>query len=655
MVSFTLHSAIFSALLAVAAITTFTAAAPVAFSNQTSSRLDACGRLGQKNGVDVKYKDVAACYRAIPFDRFAADTTISTVHDLFRDYYVFTDKALAPRLPKPFTSESVDILKQLQTIGLRKYKSDYQFHTDVRYAIDTLRDGHASYDVNCYTNYAFQQHLSLYAPVKKGVQTVRVFTDYKERGYEDCIVDKIDGQPALDHIRQWATKRVTCSHDVNTRLNCALSRQGYYAEDSAFIDEPGEFSVRAYLPDKRYIDYELRCSNKKSSSRPIRLREEWVVFPQSKIQFEDVESYVANVCLSQGGAAPSSAVHGQARPHLRKSAPLIKKRDLLHAYDTVETLVPVQKFDDAEKLVAGNATIFYRLKSQPDVGVMVVHTLDANFDEVDTILEGLTAFHSHNVTKVLVDLQGNGGGILSLSSDLTQMLFPNNNTLDASFEVDMRAPETVQRLSALGFNSPYGANYDARAYHDLQVEGAPQYENNDLFMKPVNITRNGRTNQYSERTVLYSTPLSTETLTAVAAFPWTGRRENIRILTDGRCASACGMTAYFWTKVYGIEAYSIGGTKGEDLSMFSFAGASVSTLSDLQDTYSLLKMESPLKEMAYKNQVRFAWLELYGKNRTVPLEYDAELYRPNHRLDYTQRNARSREVMWRQVAGASWK
>ncbi|KAF9112616.1 hypothetical protein BGW39_004011 [Mortierella sp. 14UC] len=115
------------------------------------------------------------------------------------------------------------------------------------------------------------------------------------------------------------------------------------------------------------------------------------------------------------------------------------------------------------------------------------------------------------------------------------------------------------------------------------------------------------------------------------------------------------MAAYFWTAVHGVEAYSIGGTKSEDLSMFSFAGASVTTLSDLQDTYSLLEMESPLKELAYKSEVWFSWLELYGKNRTIPLEYDAEVYRPKYRLDYTRGNAHSREVMWDQVASASWK
>ncbi|KAF9132234.1 hypothetical protein BG015_003734 [Linnemannia schmuckeri] len=50
----------------------------------------------------------------------------------------------------------------------------------------------------------------------------------------------------------------------------------------------------------------------------------------------------------------------------------------------------------------------------------------------------------------------------------------------------------------------------------------------------------------------------------------------------------------------------------------------------------------------------FAWLELYGKECTSPLEYDAELFRLKHRLDFTLKIARNREFLW-EVAAASWK
>ncbi|KAK3841546.1 MAG: hypothetical protein J3R72DRAFT_475483 [Linnemannia gamsii] len=658
MVLFNIHSLILSASLAAATIATFATAAPTKPNDRRFSKLDACGRLGKKNGVGIKYKDVADCYRAIPFDRSVAATTVSTVHDLFRDYYVFTDSALTPQVPAPFMSEPVDILKQLQTIGRRKYSSDHKFHTDVRHAIETLRDGHASYDVNCYTNYAFQQYLSLYAPVENGVQSVRVFKDYGDRGYEECIVEKIDGKPALAHIRQWAIQRSTCSHDANARLNCALSRQGYDLEKAIFADEPGEFSITTSLPDKAYIDYELRCSKKPST---IRLRDQWAAFPQKEIEFHDIKSYVANVCINDK-KAPASPRQGQSRPHLRNLAIPIKKRDLedngpLGAATRPTTPPrPLQQFKNAERLVAGNATVFYHLKTQRDTGVMVVHTFDAAVEnEVDTILKGLTAFHARNVTKVLVDFQGNGGGYISLSSYLVQMLFPNKHPLDASYEADVRVTKSVQRAAKLGFKSELGGTYDSHDYLNLQAKGTPRYKNSDLFAKPVTIKRNGRKTQYTEKTAMYFAPLPKEILAAVAAFPWTGRHENIKVLTDGRCGSACGMASYFWTDIHGVEAYSIGGTKGEDLSMFSFSGASVITLNNLQETYSGLKMKSPLKDLKYKNEVRFSWLEIYGKNRTIPLEYDAELYRPKYRLDYTRKNSRSREVLWREVVGAAWK
>ncbi|KAG0278857.1 hypothetical protein BGZ95_002963 [Linnemannia exigua] len=541
-----------------------------------------------KNGVGIKYKDVADCYGAIPFNRSIAADTISTIHDLFRDYYVFTDSALTPQVPAPFMSEPVDILKQLQTIGRNNYNSDYKFHTDVRLAVDTLRDGHASYDVECYTNYAFQQRLSLYAPVENGVQ----------------------------------------------------------------------FSITTSLPDKSYIDYELRCSNKPST---IRLREEWATFAQREVVFADIKSYVVNVCLKDD-SAPESSGQSQSRPHLRNLAIPIKKRDLedngplgAAALPTAPPR-PVQQFKNAEKLVAGEATVFYHLKTQPDTGVMVVHTFVAdNDDEIAVILKGLTAFHARNVTKVLVDFQGNGGGYLSLSTNLVQLLFPNEHSLDASFEADIRVTKPVQRAAALGLKKVNGGFYNSYNYVDLQAEGTPRYNSSDLFAKPVTIERNDLKTQYTEKTAIYNPPLGKDITTAVSAFPWTGRRENIRILTDGRCGSACGMASYFWTGIHGVEAYSIGGTKGEDLSMFSFAGASVINLNRLQKTYRGLKLESPLKDLAYKNEVRFSWLEVYGKNRATPLEYDAELYRSKHRLDYTLKNAHSRDVLWMEVVAAAWK
>ncbi|KAG9062366.1 hypothetical protein KI688_005281 [Linnemannia hyalina] len=167
--------------------------------------------------------------------------------------------------------------------------------------------------------------------------------------------------------------------------------------------------------------------------------------------------------------------------------------------------------------------------------------------------------------------------------------------------------------------------------------------------------RNGRRNLWTEKTAFVYTPLTAEQQATIAEFPWTVMAENIRLLTDGRCGSVCGMAGYFYTTEHNVESHTIGGTFGEDLSMFSFAGASVLRLSEIQDFYSSANLTSSMSDLPYQSIVTFSWLELYGKGRTIPLEYDAQLYRPKRRLNFTPTNARSREVLWKEVAAGSWK
>ncbi|KAF9111761.1 hypothetical protein BGW39_004257, partial [Mortierella sp. 14UC] len=314
---------------------------------------------------------------------------------------------------------------------------------------------------------------------------------------------------------------------------------------------------------------------------------------------------------------------------------------------------PEHQLQGATKLVEGNATIFYQLNDTPDVGVLVCHTFNVEQGEEPVIFNGLSAFHERNVTKILIDFQGNGGGQINLMSFLVQMFFPNKEPFDALFESDFRLSKFVQENAHFGLDNDAAGFFNAKAFHNL-ANGTAPYENNDLFEKPVSIRRNGRSNEYSQHTSLSFPPFPANFINGVSAFPWTGKADSIRILTDGRCGSACGMASSLLTDRNGVEAYAIGGTSGKDLSMFSFAGAGVIEFSALQSFYKGMKLTSPLADLAYKTTVRYSWQETYAKGRTTPFEYDAELYRPKHRLDYTPENVRSRDALWKEVVAAAW-
>ncbi|KAF9119659.1 hypothetical protein BGW39_000135 [Mortierella sp. 14UC] len=628
------------------------------------SHLDPCGLLGAKNGAGITYDDVAACYRAIPFNRANAATTIKTVLTLFNDFYIFRDAALTPNLPAPFTSPPSNIVGRLQTIGRTTYTSDHKFHEDIRLAIASLNDAHAAYAVDCYTKYIFVQPLTLYAPVVNGRQDVRIFADKDGRGHEQCVVSTINGVDALTYLKNFADIEINSSHDLGVRLNDALGRQRYDVDSRRFEDFPGGFSIRADLPATASIAYTLQCGN----SRPITIEDEWQVLPQLDAEFHDVASYIENVCLppptisepaaNSAPAKRNDAIIGRFRhmredpPHVKWYIEMQKRAAALSAPGDQPPSPPRQQFPGADLISSANGTAFYHLKAQPDVGVLVFHTFDADPDyEVPHIVESLKQLHARKVTKLLIDFQGNSGGYVSLAEDTVQIFFPSTEELSTSMASDLRVTPSIQALAAASFNKT-GSLFDGSNYVNFD-NGTQAYVDNSLFAQPVTYTRGGRRAQYTARTTRLTQLAAIDS--ALSTFAWTNNAANIRILTDGRCGSSCAITSYHLTSVHNVEAYAIGGDNTDELSMYSFAGGTVSRYSAIQEMYTEANVPSPLETLAYASTITLPILEIYAHGSAIPLEYDAALYPAKNRLAYTARNVHNREAMWTQVASAAWK
>jgi hypothetical protein len=476
-----------------------------------------------------------------------------------------------------------------------------------------------------------------------------VHKDLGKGMYDDCTVNTINGQDALTYVKNYARDVTGHSHDPNARLNYLLATQSFDEERRIFVDNEGDFSLRVTVPEAPYVDYQLQCPH---LTEPVDLREEWIVLPQTHIAFEDVDSFVTNICLQPAETTPPAAENSVKL--LYKPVPQIIKR--AEPEPEPETVTPGHQYPGAEQLLAGNATVFYHLKDRPDTGVVVCHTFLVEDEERDVVIQGLKVLNDRKVTNIIVDLQSNTGGYAGFAAFLADIFFPSSRPLTADLPSDIRVSKAVQQISAQGYNSSHSGFFDAYMYVDMKNgTGTGRYQNNDLFEHPITITRNGRTNLWTEKTNIYAETVPTSYSAAVSSFSWSDKVNNIRIVTDGLCGSACAMSAYFFTRRHNVASYSIGGTHGEDLSMFSFAGASVAKLSDVQSWFKDSNVVSPMADLPYRSLVAFSWLEMYGEGRTMPLEYDAELYRPTYRLDYTPANARSREALWNEVAAASWK
>ncbi|KAG0011717.1 hypothetical protein BGZ80_000463 [Entomortierella chlamydospora] len=611
---------------------------------------DACGILGATNATDITYDLVAACYKAIPFDSTIASETTGSVVDIFNDYYVFRDSALTPDLQMPFTSAPVDIVKVLETIGSTNYARDLDFHTDIALAIASLHDAHASYNVDCYSAYLFEQPLVLYAPVINGQQSVRVLNDFLGRDISDCEITTIDGNPALPHLQDFADS-LSLSKDAGARLNAAIGSQVYDASKNDFVYNSGQFSQRAALPENPTITYELQCSN---SASTMTIKDRWYVWPNTQVKFDSVHSYLKNVCKTTPPKNGTPSKRELSSPVKKRSTPAFKKSSF---YDAASATIPPKRTSDlsnAEMLGAGNATAFYQLQNPSDVGVIVVHTMDVDYEwnELTFIADGLSEFNRRNISKIIFDFQNNGGGSVDFASTIVQLFFPNTGPLDKILPQDLRVDASIQAVSKRVFNTT-GSLYDATNYVDFATK--ERYTSDGLFLNPVTITRNGRSTLFTEHTGISTTDLQDSAYTKfIQDFPWTNNAANIRILSDGRCGSSCALTTNYLHDLYDVSTYSIGGIRGEELSFFSFAGGAVSDLTTVIGVYNSGDVPSPLSPLPYNGDLRFPLVEVYARNSDVPLEYDYSKYPADTHLNFDSENARSRDVMWTQVAANAW-
>ncbi|KAI1288804.1 hypothetical protein EDD11_009651 [Mortierella claussenii] len=625
--------------------------------------LPGCSDLAAKQGINITYGDVKKCYDSVPFNTAIARSTIETVTKLFDEYYISRDWATTPHLPEPFESDPVDIVAKLKKIGRTGYTSDRKFHMDIYEAIESLHDGHAVYGPYCYSAYLFVQPLNLYAPVINDKQVLKVYKDNLNRGYEDCDVIRIDGKDAMDQIKKRARVLMT-SKDPNVRFNEALASMAYNQQAGTFVTIPGQFASRLSLPNHPSIRYELKCIR---SKKIISVDDAWVITPQAPWQFTDTDSYYKSVCLAPLGPTAS--------PIAKRGLDFmsLKRHDEAYAFSKQVLEGPAQGappldlapvYPLATKIGAGNSTAFYQLMDHPTVGVAVLYVMSIDFAEIDFMYQSLETLYKKGVTDIIIDVVGGNGGYANVGPDFAQIFFPNKRHLDKAARMNFRVTPSVQKLSGKVFNSTDGGMshvgnmfstqgggfYDASRFFDFGKSRT--YTDTSLFKDTVTESYHGRKAIYTKLTSYQ--PHTHPVRPNVTKYPWTNNPSHLRIVTDGRCISACANAIYFLANQYKVKSYGIGGSPGQPLSKYAYAAGAATYIEKFQAMFTFANITSPVKDLPYQATMGWTMAEIFAPGSKLPLEFDAARHPADYRLNYDPINARSREAMWNQVAKAAW-
>ncbi|KAE9364686.1 hypothetical protein N431DRAFT_474269 [Stipitochalara longipes BDJ] len=293
---------------------------------------------------------------------------------------------------------------------------------------------------------------------------------------------------------------------------------------------------------------------------------------------------------------------------------------------------------------------------------------DGALSFVNATKDFFAAAAAANKTKLIIDVSGNGGGNTLLPNDVFKRLFPDIEPYGAS------------RLRGNDAANIYGSTFAAVPDSDLIIM---QSDSEDPFY-PLDIN-NGDNFTALSRTPLNST-LYDETTDFIIPYGYAGQpenpqpfaTENIILLTDGICASACSIFAEFLTRQAGIKTIvvggrpqiapmqAIGGTKGSQAYYYSNlveqSEAMVSNLSSyvpkslissLNDTLPGLN-PLPLGDPSAlaKNSLNLRDNISEGDTQGIPLQF---IFEPaNCRIFYTADSVTEPAALWEQVVGVAW-
>ncbi|KAI1309988.1 hypothetical protein EDD11_003937 [Mortierella claussenii] len=643
---------------------------------------DPCTTLANTTEPDITVSLVRQCYDNIPYNATLASNVLSTLYTLFRDYYIFVDTAMIENHEKPFNTPAVDILTGLDELARKEYKHDYEFHADVDLLVSSLNDAHANYIAYCYRHYLYIQPFELYAPVIDNIQTVRILQDNSNNGFEDCQVVTIDGVDALDAIQDWVDVHSAVSKDRGVRLNKALSAMNFNTETNQWTLLSGLFTTRASLPERQTMVYYIKCPATTAfpEGQEHHVNADWEVYRlRSWNEFNSTESFLTQNCYEdtdpkteqttskhrrrkRGVDATERSPQGGDADSLRAKR-LYTSQDSIQAaieqpvhHDTIVPLRhPIQKRQDdavtnpvATMIYNGTSTAFYQLVQRPEIGVVVIPTHSVNLQtETDIMEQGFGQLYNAGVRNVILDLTANGGGYVSFAYDLVDWMFPMDNQTSV-YQSDLRASMSAKALAQADLaDEEYVSYFNPGSFSDPTTGN--DFETN-FFLQDRTLRRGHRRVDYTKQVLMNHNLGAFE-----MDMPWQHGADRIVVLTDGNCGSACGMSLNRLKNTHGVKSYASGGRMGEELSLFSFPGASVYALDAILTDFENLKVDKPMERMRYKGIFRVPILEFYLENDSVPIEYNPKLFKADFHLDYTPITARHHEVMWEIVANNHWK
>ncbi|CAI5975578.1 unnamed protein product [Closterium sp. NIES-65] len=431
-------------------------------------------------------------------------------------------------------------------------------HVDTFNALNGLNDGHTMFWSNCFFGVAtFVLPLPLFAVVEEGQQIVRVATrQYLERlngidedakklwgfdfsAYELQQVLAIEGQPAVEYIKQWADKHGGMVRNPSARFNMMFA--GLDPEGKAKLSHhAGEFVVRELVPESDTLQVSVFTGRQQQQ-------------PQEKQEGKEEAGSSSNDAQSSDKVAPRILAGEEGAAITMEKVSADDAYYLVYLVDNRTAVIVLHTFSvdptTEEELAV----------SRPDVNPI-------NY-LAEEILKAMDTARSTDCAEVIFDVRDNGGGYVTLASHTVVALLGTRNvplaeaTLPMDFIIGTNFTWSLMEDQAIpGYvTNAYTQPSDGTSLLSSAEDYTP------LQNVPFSVA--GRIGTYTADFKLNFDYFYGD-LAARPEFsePFFGARPFL-FLADGDCFSTCAVLTHMLGKRYKVPMVTVGGYLDQPVSV----------------------------------------------------------------------------------------
>ncbi|EQC28144.1 hypothetical protein SDRG_14101 [Saprolegnia diclina VS20] len=557
-----------------------------------------------------------ACITAIPFNASDRDAAIAHLRTILPSY-AFKDLAKSAHPFGPYTIPAVDLDAELAIVANTTYANDAAFQGALYTVFKHLRDAHTSYlKPAFYSSFYVFHPVSLKSFGRNNSQVLQFDTpDHNEvKVYktffpdDDAIRDNdvlgwdithINGQPAIDALRDFANHEIGLLKDDGTRFNMAVT--GFETGRGWFVFRPlSTFDI----PTEKNVSYTL--------THPTTGESKTVTY---------------NWVGLNGAAFPGRA------------PPTLTTRKLEHLFERLKRHLTHHNFVDEKPSVD-----FAWLND--DVGVLSITQFSPSGDQDANlwtatfglnITLALAEFSLQGGKKLVLDLRGNGGGDICLGYATIRYLFPNLDPLGPLEGVGphnraiyhLKQTPLFEMLAEQGerisHTNPELAHSEWVPNQWFSADTKRQYRNASWMTSQV---RNTHPTLGNVSQGVYYGCSGYDALFQAPGTSFAGlSKEDVILVSHGYCGSTCSVFSSFIQMHDLAQTVAFGGYLGNEQQFFSFPGGQVyNSIAVYIDALNMGLEKHPLVPQPMTTGAAFGFAMVAitpwnTPNASLPLEY----------------------------------